>query len=122
MSENRTSLSMAAAASVQVLVDENGVRESQLPKHLHRLPGGPWAVWRWVALRGAGFPATQVLNLASPECAAAADQLLQFEEEARRSKDVALERVNTVLDTLRSTSDWDADERRAPLLKALRQL
>lgn len=122
MSENSTSLSMAAAASVQVLVDENGVREWQLPKHLLRLPGGPWAVWRWVALRGAGFPATQVLTLASPECAAAADQLLQFEEEARQTKDVALECVNTVLDTLRSTSDWDADERRVPLLKALRQL
>lgn len=112
-----------AAASVEVSADEKGVRKSsQLPKHLLRLPGGPWALWRWVALRGAGFPATQVLKLASPECAAASDQLFQFEEEARRRKDAALEHVNTVLDSLRSSSDWEKEEKRLPLLKAMRKL
>ena len=44
-----------------------------LPAHLFKLPGGDWAVWRWMALRGAGFPASEVLKLAAPECAAAAD-------------------------------------------------
>jgi hypothetical protein len=122
MHENLTSLS-ATTASVEALTNENGGSgSSQLPKHLLRLPGGPWAVWRWVALRGAGFPAAQVLKLASPECAAAADHLLQFEEEARETKHAALECINTLLDALRSTSDWNDDERRAPLLKALRQL
>jgi hypothetical protein len=122
MNENTMNFT-GAAATVEVLADENGAQEqSQLPKHLIRLPGGPWALWRWVALRGAGFSATQVLKLASPECAAAADQLLQVEDEARQTKDSALERVNTLLDALRSTSDWNDDEKRAPLLKAMRQL
>src|SRR6185436_9400599 len=122
MHENLTSLS-ATTASVEALTNENGGSgSSQLPKHFLRLPGGPWAVWRWVALRGAGFPAAQVLKLASPECAAAADHLLQFEEEARETKHAALECINTLLDALRSTSDWNDDQRRAPLLKALRQL
>ena len=107
MHENLTSLS-ATTASVEALTNENGGSgSSQLPKHLLRLPGGPWAVWRWVALRGAGFPAAQVLKLASPECAAAADHLLQFEEEARETKHAALECINTLLDALRSTSDWN---------------
>ena len=122
MNDNPTSLSVATA-SVEALTDENRVLESsQVPKHLLRLPGGPWAVWRWVALRGAGFPARQVLELASPECAAAADQLLQFEEEAHWTKGAALERINSTLDALRSASDWDDDERRMPLLKAMRRL
>ncbi len=122
MNNNLASLSVATA-SVETLTDENREPESSpLPKHLSRLPGGPWAVWRWVALRGAGFPARQVLELASPECAAAADQLSHLEEEARWTKDAALQRINSTLDALRSTSDWDNDERRTPLLKAMRRL
>ncbi len=50
-----------------------------LPEHLIGLPGGTWAVWRWAALRSAGFPADDVLSLAFPECAAAADELLRLE-------------------------------------------
>jgi hypothetical protein len=123
MNKNTMNFTGVAAVSVEVLPDENGAQEqSQLPEHLIRLPGGPWALWRWVALRGPGFSAAQVLKLASPECAAAADQLLQVEEEASRAKDAALESVNTLLDALRSTSGWEDDEKRAPLLKAMRQL
>src|SRR5690349_14733127 len=122
MNHNSASLSVATA-SVETLTEENGKPESSpLPKHLFRLPGGPWAVWRWVALRGAGFAARQVLELASPECAAAADQLARLEQEARWTKDAALKRINNTLDALRSTSDWDEDERRTPLLKAMRRL
>src|SRR6185369_14951579 len=37
-----------------------------LPDHQVALtPDMPWAVWRWVCLRGAGFPATDLLQLAS---------------------------------------------------------
>jgi hypothetical protein len=43
--------------------------------HLAPLGGG-WAVWRWVALRSAGLPLQRALDLASPECAAAADRCL----------------------------------------------
>lgn len=48
--------------------------EATLPAHFVRLPGSEWAVWRWVALRGAGFPAAEVLKLAAPDqCVALAD-------------------------------------------------
>src|SRR5256885_1681054 len=105
MNDNPTSLSVATA-SVEALPVENRVlQSSQVPKHLLRLPGGPWAVWRWVALRGAGFPARQVLELASPECAAAADQLLQFEEEAHWTKVFFLKRINTTHVSLLSPPD-----------------
>src|SRR5438105_2435638 len=49
------------------------------PRHLVELPGGEWALWRWVALRGAGFPADGVLRLSAPAAAAAADLLLLAE-------------------------------------------
>ena len=49
--------------------------EAALPKHLARLPGGQWALWRWVALRGAGFPAAQILRLAEIDCGRAARDL-----------------------------------------------
>ncbi|HYG09873.1 MAG TPA: lantibiotic dehydratase [Pyrinomonadaceae bacterium] len=58
-----------------------------LPEHLMRLmPGGQWAVWRWVCLRGAGFPAMEVLRLSSPESARAADALSEAEERVARSR------------------------------------
>jgi hypothetical protein len=38
--------------------------------HLIHFKGGRWALWRCVCLRGAGFPASDVLKLGSAECAA----------------------------------------------------
>jgi hypothetical protein len=38
---------------------------------------GGWSFWRWICLRGAGFPAADVLSLAAPELAALSDQLLE---------------------------------------------
>src|SRR5690242_16035029 len=46
---------------------------SQLPDHLVKIPGQHWAFWRTVALRGAGFPASQPALLATPKSAALAD-------------------------------------------------
>ncbi|HXM53944.1 MAG TPA: lantibiotic dehydratase [Candidatus Dormibacteraeota bacterium] len=48
-----------------------------LPDHLAPLAGGRWAMWRWAALRSAGFPVDGVLALAAPACAAAADAYLE---------------------------------------------
>lgn len=65
-----------------------------LPDHLIPLPGetaGRWALWRTVCLRGAGFPAAQVLRIADGQCAAAADRLNAVEEEAERLREAALE-------------------------------
>ncbi|WP_437806163.1 lantibiotic dehydratase [Sorangium sp. So ce1078] len=62
---------------------------SHVPHHLVPLSEG-WALWRWVCVRGAGFPAGQVLSLAMPECAAAADELLAREAELATARARAL--------------------------------
>jgi hypothetical protein len=49
--------------------------------HLVRL-SDDWALWKWFALRGTGFPIDQVLRLANPEAAAAVDRYLRAESEA----------------------------------------
>jgi len=59
---------------------------SQAP-HLTAMPDGRWGVWRSIALRGAGFPAAQVLKLAAPEHAAAIEnQLAQMEEAEQKAR------------------------------------
>jgi hypothetical protein len=47
--------------------------------HTIGLPGGSWAVWRWIAVRAAGFSADDVLSLAFPDCAAGADEAIKSE-------------------------------------------
>jgi hypothetical protein len=49
--------------------------------HLVRVGRG-WAAWRWVCLRGAGFPIDHLADLASPACARAADRLVAAESPA----------------------------------------
>src|SRR5437867_2855304 len=41
-----------------------------------------WALWKWFALRGAGFPIDQVLRLATSDAARVVDRYLQAESEA----------------------------------------
>lgn len=55
--------------------------EDARASHLVHLDGEPWALWRQVCLRGAGFPAALLLKLASPAAALACDRLLQLEIE-----------------------------------------
>lgn len=95
---------------------------SKPPAHLIRLREGPWALWRWAALRGAGFPSRELYKLSAPECAAAADQLLLAEEETERARDEALKVVREALDALKLGGGWDDQERRNFLLTALRDL
>ncbi len=64
-----------------------------LPDHLVLLPGetaGRWALWRTVCVRGAGFPAAQILRIADAGCAAAADRLAAIEEETETLRQAAL--------------------------------
>ena len=54
-----------------------GVSDSQaadVDAHAVPIPGGDWKLWRTAVLRGAGFPARLVLQLAGEEEAAAADR------------------------------------------------
>jgi hypothetical protein len=93
-----------------------------LPPHLIKLPGGVWNLWRWAGLRGTGFASSHVLQLAAPEGAAAADLLLEIDEEIRLRQDEALEAVRCSLDALNESGQWEDSERRNPLRKALRDL
>jgi hypothetical protein len=93
-----------------------------LADHLVPLPGGSWALWRSVVLRGAGFPARGVLAFASPACAAAADRVLRSEQQLAAAQRSALAAVHAALDHLRATGMWDDKDRRRPLMKAMQAL
>lgn len=75
--------------------------QNNLPDHLVPLEASPWALWRWVCVRGAGFPAQDVLKLALPDVAAAARHLLAAEStlEQQRARLVAAfsEQINQLL-------------------------
>lgn len=95
---------------------------SGLPEHLAALPGGTWALWRMVVLRGAGFPARRVLDLASPASAEAADFVLCSEETLAAARAAALKAVHEALDGLRREGLWEDKELRRPLMKAMQAL
>lgn len=81
----------ARKPSVQTIGADNEEAESR-PPHLIPLADSQWAVWRIIGLRGAGFPAIQVLKLSASECAAKADQLsiAQFELQQARIEALAV--------------------------------
>jgi lantibiotic biosynthesis dehydratase-like protein len=93
-----------------------------LPEHLVALANTEWALWRSVCLRGAGFPATGVLKLATPDCAAAADRVLEAEDAVERASAAALSAVNERLDALRREEQWEEKGRREPLVSALQAI
>lgn len=99
-----------------VLSAEAAASTRSLPEHLAEIPGTPWAFWRWICLRSAGFPAQLITRLAATECAAAADNLLQCEAEAEKERQIALAGVRALLDL---THD---EECRSSLLRDLKQL
>jgi hypothetical protein len=64
--------------------------DPDLAGHLVRLNSSGWAAWRWVAVRGAGFPVASVLALGSPEAAAAADRLVAAQDDLRSARRAAV--------------------------------
>ena len=96
--------------------------EPQLPEHLFPLHDGRWALWRWVGLRGAGFPSAYVRALAAPTCGAAADQLIEADDELQQAYQAAQELLNRAMDALRRENAWGDVARREPLVRAARQL
>src|SRR5215469_748656 len=74
------------AAVAAALQESAGKMPERKANHRIPMPGGPWAVWRWVALRSAGFAADDVLTLASPDCSAAADRFLQMQSGAAQDE------------------------------------
>src|SRR5262245_49690150 len=91
---------------------------AELAGHLIALPDSPWALWRCVGLRGAGFPESLALRLSATACAELADRALRLEEEKARAFQVALDEINGALDRLRAEQGWGDKSKRAPLLKA----
>ncbi len=80
------------------------------PEHRMPLPGGDWTLWKWAGLRGPGFPAALVLQLAAPSCAAAADVLLQVESAAEQARIAALNIASNAL-ALQQQPEVDATQR-----------
>ena len=90
-----------------------------LPQHLVKIPGEPWALWRWICLRGAGFPFDLPQQLSAPrEIIDASDAVLEAESAASMAQQNALAQVNAALDALREQNQWNDKTRRLPLLKA----
>jgi hypothetical protein len=98
-------------------------QSSALADHLIGLDGSQWALWRWVGLRGTGFPARDVLKLqASSKLLKAADGLLSARQSEEMARNVAIEQVNSLLDDLRRNHQWHDKPRRRALLKAREKL
>src|SRR5580704_3152585 len=78
------SLDLAAGSAVGV---------ESVPSHLVRLPGTNWNLWRSFVVRGAGFPAAIIDELAAPQTAVAAGRCLAARALASRHTDAALRRL-----------------------------
>ncbi|HEX6290305.1 MAG TPA: lantibiotic dehydratase [Herpetosiphonaceae bacterium] len=89
--------------------------DGALPDHLAELSAGRWAIWRWAGLRGAGFPAAQVLSLAATDGAEAADRLIQARDDLEQAREAAREALRQ---ELQSAPQDQVD----PLVGALRRL
>lgn len=76
-------------------VDSN--QEPAMPTHLVSLDTEQWALWRFICVRGAGFPARQALALAAPLCAALVDQFIVAEAEYVQAQTAALAALNSEL-------------------------
>ncbi|HEX8556617.1 MAG TPA: lantibiotic dehydratase [Pyrinomonadaceae bacterium] len=92
------------------------------PQHLLPLEEGQWAIWRLTCLRGAGFPASLVLRLAAPECAAAADRVAEAAASAERARLRASESIKLALTDIRRRGEWTTSPALDPLLRALKRV
>jgi len=91
--------------------------------HLVALPGSEWSLWRWVCLRGAGFPCDDVLKLAAtPEAISAAHEVVRSSEVLELARSRILQQLRTALDELRSAGQWENKQRRKPLLDAISKI
>jgi hypothetical protein len=90
---------MKVQATQETSVDATSLDRPNRQRHLLTLGEGEWGLWKWAAVRGAGFEANGVLKLASPLCAASADKLIEAEEAAERLWLEAIEALNRDLAT-----------------------
>jgi hypothetical protein len=93
--------------------------EARQPDHAIGLPGGSWDVWRWIAVRAAGFPADDVLSLAFPDCAAVADEFIKSEAARDTGKDKLLLLIQKAYEAARVQRDFATAD---ALVKVRRQI
>lgn len=86
----------------QLIEEEVLLDDRNLPDHLIGIAGEPWALWRCVCLRSAGFPVAQILELASPKSVAAANEVLDAEEQLEQARLHALAVLERALDNATS--------------------
>jgi hypothetical protein len=115
------SIGSGGAAAVAPAEDSKGVHVSGVADHLAPLPGSRWALWRWVAVRGAGFPAEDVLRLALPGCETA-DRLLQDENAEARARQQVLDALGEALDALKREGRWDDVSLRSAVIKSIHEV
>ena len=84
------------------------------PGHLVRPAPGPWAIWRWVGLRAAGFAIEPLTRLGDPELLAATDVLLAAEDRLTAARRELLDRLHTarLAGDPGDRSTWNRAERR----------
>ncbi|HET6980481.1 MAG TPA: lantibiotic dehydratase [Pyrinomonadaceae bacterium] len=70
--------------------------------HVISIDNGKWTMWRWVCLRGAGFPVEQVIKLSNPDAASAADKILEAEALESEARQVALQAARNALEVAAS--------------------
>ncbi|WP_326556943.1 non-ribosomal peptide synthetase [Micromonospora sp. NBC_01796] len=83
------------------------------PAHLVRPGAGPWAMWRWVGLRAAGFPVGPLTGLGDPEHVQQTDAVLAGEDrlaEVRRALADNLHRARRAAPT-EQRSRWNRADR-----------
>lgn len=76
-------------------------RECRLPEHLAPLVPPDWALWKWFALRGSGFPAHLAASLSDRNVAGAADHLTASEAAVQALCKATVQPLNLRLDELR---------------------
>lgn len=97
-----TARPQSAAGSVAVLQVGKAAASTPAKKsphaHLFEFPQPEWGVWRWVCLRGAGFPGDLIHKLAAPCVALAADRLLESEKDFEQHREQALAEIRREMD------------------------
>lgn len=91
-----------------------------LPPHLVPLIPPDWGLWKWFALRGAGFPARLVGLLSEKECADAADRLAASDAALRALEQKVIQLFDLHLDVLKRGYGHE-DSRFRAALKARRK-
>jgi hypothetical protein len=77
---------------------------------------GGWSVWKWICVRGTGFEARAVLDLAAPSAAVAADEV----ERLRSPTEEASARLIAAISRAIENASGDARKRAARTLKHVR--